>query len=801
MALAVLAWGGLAHGQDGLGPAESAFGVAEQPVGAVQISMESFGVGGVTRPGEWTGIRLALTDTASAPRPVAVRLHLRDEDGDTMLVERRVTLNPARALGVWLYGRMPWTITDSTLYTVTVHELSDAEDGGGEVMRQLAAARIKPQRVADPQSDLIAVIGPRPYGLTQLETVSSGVGSMSANIRLPTSHHMIETVMGLTPQQMPDMWMGLAAHGVVVWGADSPMSLGSDVRARAIKEWVRRGGHLVVVVPAVGSEWFAEANPLRELMPAVTPRVVSGASLEGYRWLLTSREFERQPLPESVDVTTFEIAAHAEPGEATPVIVGPHGCVVARRIVGAGMVSVIGLPLDEPRLMAGELFRADAFWHRILGYRFDTLSSAGQTKVQLARSVFPLIASRYIGAQVTQESKASAGLFLAMLLFIVYWVVAGPAGHWLLGRAGLVRHSWVLFVASIAVFAVAAWIGSSMTRPTRVAANHLTFLDHVHGQSTQRTTTWASILLPEYGDATIRLDEEGVNEQWRQAIAVWSEPQSEMIPFPDARDYIYDLRTPNQITVPTRATIKQFRFDWLGGKRWSTPIAVAGGAEPRLTPTGIQGVLAHDLPGPLEDVVVILQPGQTSDSHAEAEGNQRVIGRAQRWAIDSWAPQQPLDLAQFAAIRGKTGTQLMEPWASAVVSAFTPGFGAEDGPYTAANAAKDYVRLSLYSMLDPPDYLTDKAGQPSRPPITRMEGHGLDLGRWLTQPCLIVIGTVKRTGTADDAPGAPTPTPLLIRDGSRFREIPSEGWTVVRWIYPLAGEPARFSGGDKPPSP
>ena len=805
MVAATLARPQFAAGQDVFD--EATAGVAEQPGGAVQIAMEVFGVGGVARPGEWTGIRLALTDSAPMARAVAVRLHLRDDDGDVMLVERRVTLNPSRALGLWMYARMPWDLRDTTLFTVTVHELSDPEEGSGEVVRQVAAARIKPNRVVEPQADLIGVIGSRRLGLTQLEARASGTTTnFAANARLPTSHHSMEVVLGMMPQGLPDMWFGLSAYGVIVWGDPPPSQLGSDVRARAIKEWVRRGGHLVVMVPSVGSEWFSDGNPVRDLMPAVTPREVLDANLEPYRALLTSEDFATTSLPERVALTTFEFDPHAEPGDATSIIQGVHGCVVARRALGAGMVTVVGVPLDVPGLTTGELLRADAFWHRVLGYRFDTLISGAQTALA-GRSVFPVMVSQYLGLQITQTSVANAGVLLALLLFIVYWLVAGPLGHWVLSRMGMVRHSWVLFAGSILVFALAAWIGSSVTRPTKVRASHLTFLDHVHGQSTQRTTTWASILLPDYGEATIRLDEPGVNEEWHQAIAVWADSQemSAQIPFPDARDYVYDLRTSQQITVPTRGTIKQFRFDWLGGKRWSTPIAVGAGWEPRITPTGgIQGKLTHELPGPLEDVIVVFQPGQTSDADSASGDNTRVIAHALRWAIKDWAPGAELDLAEMAkAAPGKRGTELMGPWQSEVVGVFGRNFGPTEATiYNESKAEADYRRLSLYSMLDPPNYTEDKAGMNAHPPISRMEGQHLDMGRWFTQPALIIIGTVRHVSLDVDAEGAPTPTPIMIRDGSRYRPVPAEGRTVVRWVYPLVGTPARFEGAPAPaPAP
>jgi len=776
-------------------------GASAPAPGSVAIGVEAFGVGDVIRPGELAGIRLALTDSAAMPRVVAVRLHMRDEDGDEMLVERRVTLNPNRALGLWLYARMPWRVTTSSLFVVSVHELSDPESGTGGVVRQLAATRIKPVRVLDPDADVIGVIGAKHLGLLQLEGRATGsAASASGSVRLATSHHAIDVVLGLVPQAMPDSWMGLATYGVLVWGDPAPSTLGSDQRARAILEWVRRGGHLVVMMPSVGSEWFSSSNPVREIMPTVEVRTVNDGSLEPYRALLTSRTFETEPLPEKVTIHTFTIPPHTEAGDASALAAGPHGTVIVRRLVGAGMVTVIGLPIDIPQLTSGEMLRADAFWHRVLGFRFDTLTTAQQNAQQIRLSVSSMVRnlSQFVGREITQRSAASAGLLLAMVLFIAYWIVAGPAGHWVAGKFGWGHQSWVLFMGSIVVFSIAAWVGSSLSRPTKVRAHHLTFLDHVHGQSTQRTTTWASILLPAYGEETIRLDEPGVNDQWKQAIAVWSDPvDGQELTFPDARSYVYDLRTPETITVPTRGTIKQFRFDWIGGKRWSTPIAIGPGWEPAITPNGlIRGRLTHDLPGPLEDVVIFFQPGQTSEGDPASQGGMRVLGKTMRIDVPVWPPGEVLDLEQqVTRANAKEGNDLVSRFDPPLDTSFTSRFNMpQNSEYTEAEAEADYLRLSLYSMLTPPDYTSDPTGLNSKPVMRRSEGQSLDMGKWFTQPALIIIGTVKHVKGEDETVGAPSPTPMMIRSGSGYREIPSEGRTIVRWVYPLAGAPAMFDG-------
>lgn len=64
--------------------------------------------------------------------------------------------------------------------------------------------------------------------------------------------------------------------------------------------------------------------------------------------------------------------------------------------------------------------------------------------------------------------------------------------------------------------------------------------------------------------------------------------------------------------------------------------------------------------------------------------------------------------------------------------------------------------------------------------------HGWDLGRWFTQPSLIVTGVLEID--QDDASENGMPTPVWI-DG---RKVPASGTTIVTWVYPFAPAPPEY---------
>lgn len=758
-----------AQGADPSDPAPSA--------SVIDIEVETFGVGGIIRPGEPAGVRLYLTDTVGTqPRAVAVRLHVPDADGDTMLVQRDVVLQPGVRMLTWLYPPMPWNVPQ--YFTVTVHDLPDS---GRTVGRQLAAARISPMGLADTDVDMIGVVGTRVFGLDQYEL------GMAPDARYE-SQEWFEVVSGLAPEDLPDRWEGLEQYDVLVWGDADPTRLGLE-RPRAIEEWVRRGNHLVIVVPSVASVWFTRDDPLRDIMPDARLVRVEDVSYEPYRNLLTTDNFDHVPMPQDAIVHSFERDQGVDPMDAAPIIDGPHGVVVTRRLVGAGMVTVVGLDLADPRLRERRIIRADTFWHRVLGKSFPIpFVKPGQPRIRQPKPPEEHLDRHFAGA-IENTAQAGVGILLAVVVFAAYWLVAGPLGFGVLKMNHWHRHAWVAFIGTIGVFALIAWAGANTLSETTVRAKHLTFLTQVYGQSYQTTTTYAGVMVPGYGDRSISVRDGGVDADSRNLVSVWSDPLGlSGARFPDARSYPYNMRDVDTLTAPVRSTVKTVRAEWAGGVRWRTPRPQSPDAEPRLEQTNtLSGSLVHDLPGALEGVRIVLVYGQRGKDARPLESGANVgmrYPRARVWNLSGpWQPGTPLDLLAVTTDRNNRPDSLdtlareLTPGAGNRYQSGPGGFTRE--PYNQAKARTDADRLSFRSILSQPRY---NNGTYAHERLKTFAGHGLDLGRFFTMPCVIITGHV--TDTED-------PTPLRI-GGPEGEPIESEGHTVVRWIYPLTPDPVSY---------
>ena len=136
-------------------------------------------------------------------------------------------------------------------------------------------------------------------------------------------------------------------------------------------------------------------------------------------------------------VHTFEALASAGDYDAIPILTGPDGeCVVARRLVGQGAVSVVGMGVGSRVLSNFGLPLADTLRNRVLGWRgqFETSTRLGEIAtatrggLSMSNRRDPDILDRAIDAEVNLVGRSLAGVVLAFAVF-------GLAGAWVLAMA------------------------------------------------------------------------------------------------------------------------------------------------------------------------------------------------------------------------------------------------------------------------------------------------------------------------------------------------------------------------------
>lgn len=786
-------------------------GAARQPGGAeVQIEVLDFGVGGVARPGGWVGVRLRLTDLSPTPREILIRITSTDPDGDRPVYEETIAAPDGQGREAWLYLPLPYHTNASTALALDVFEAIATEDSirPYEAGRLLASSVASPGTLVAPETGLIALVSQsrvrRDLGLGQY-AVRDSTGDWA-----PAGHERLQIVGPLAPNALPDRWIGLAPFTTIVWHDADPAQLGTE-RPRAIREWVMRGGHLVIVLPSVGQAWLAtRSNPLADLLPAVAieRHELGEEQLRRLLPLLANRD---EPLNamRPVIVHTLTPNPQAQPKAAMPILTDAAGSpIVVRRLVGQGMVTLVGIDLGATPLRAKGLPRADRFWHRILGRRGET-PGAARLQELVARSAIssnrtPTWVDTDVSREIAKTGRSAAGLLLAFGLFIVYWLLAGPVGFAVLKHKGLSRHAWVSFVMIAGVFTALSWTSAMGIRPKRVDGSHLTLIDHIYEQPVQRTRTWISLLVPHYGDATLSFGDAATpaglvsrSETMHNLIAPWQPRKAGagVRGFPDARPYAIDARSPDRVRFPTRATVKQFVIDWAGPPLdgWRMPQPVLGEGEqgePALTLDARSmpmGRLMHNLPAALEHVVIVVCRGQRPiafPASIPARVQDVWVTNAIAAKLDKpWAPGSVLDLEDLASQSG--AFEPLDRTLRRLVPRASNFLNASDDDEPKGRIEDRALATAFFSLLPPPSFRESGRDEPL---MRRWQTHRWDLSPWLTQPCVIVIGEII---------DMPTPTPLRLGRSENARSFKTSGRTFVRWVYPLPAQPPVWRSDDQ----
>jgi hypothetical protein len=209
----------------------------------------------------------------------------------------------------------------------------------------------------------------------------------------------------------------------------------------------------------------------------------------------------------------------------------------------------------------------------------------------------------------------------------------------------------------------------------------------------------------------------------------------------------------------------------------------------------VRGILQHELPGALSNVtILVVQPQNLllNTSSPLTNGNPNLLGnlpaRVDSFSLgeSKWLPGEPLDLGAKTVVEPKDSTN----WAQ-YFGAFLPKTNNmlpddETRPLSPNEVANNLTALSLFPMLNPPTFSTGTALGNSEPLARRRATHGMDLGRWFTQPCVIIIAQLGDKDTAGTCP-----IPLSV-DGNSRLEDRITGRTVIRWVYPLRDMPPTY---------
>jgi hypothetical protein len=787
----------------------------------VEIELEQFGVGSTYREGDITGVRLRLTNnpagTLDEVVTVWVHIELPNADGDIGQYGRVLTLTRGRPRPAWIAVPLPPGFESDRTLTVRVFEMTNDRRG-----REITARRISPRDVRAipiPIVDAkIGVIGQRVMGLRALTTM------WDRTERPVAAHEATRVVTGLRPDTLPDTWEMLRGFEAIAWADASPRDLTSET-ARALRDYVRNGGHLIINLPEDTNPWqfgVSGQHQLEDMLPRTEPRKDEAVSIRDLVPVLSKARSTRD-VDFAYGIRVFKDLRNdfnAIDNHYEPLIALPDGRVVAvRRTFGHGWITVIGIDLAQSRLYGIPLSNGstglpqpDAFWNRVLGRRADTPTGPEVQALDDARLLMRsppgenhLGEGSLVTEHISMTAQAGKGLLLAFLLFAAYWVLAGPGGFGLLKMYGKVKHAWLAFAAASIAFTAVAWASVSVLRINEARVTHLTVLDHIARPSggdraedpqLQRAVSWFSLYTPRYGSTPIGIDS---MDNRRDLLLPWTPPGQQIVQaFSNVDRFAVDVRnSQNAYSLPSRATSTMLYAHWMGGidTRWGSmireevnrPIEVQmlGRAVGR-TEDGLRGILTHGLPTELRDVTIIWVRNLRSTPRRYAGGDSEemwvpnlrsgeILNRGYMMRLErAWRPADPLDLSTLdftpmAALDVNITQRYVDEYRQTRITGITQ--------LRASDRRRYLEMLSFFNQLTPPRYFKARPEDQERTnevTFQRMLGRELDLSPWLTRPCLIILGYL------DDSE---LPIPLQV--GPNGEKPASTGVTLVRWIYPL----------------
>ncbi|MEM7228450.1 MAG: hypothetical protein AAF432_06510 [Planctomycetota bacterium] len=812
----------------------------------VNIQVNQLGVGGRVRPGDMAGLLVSVSSDRDEAFNAWVQWEVRNVDGDIGEYGRFLTINPASAGAsrFWLYAPLSPFTDASAFWTIGVYEADDGERGA-RVGQQVYAVQ-QPANIVPPDIGMIGVMGQFRAQLGDL--------SLRPLDSLPiATHEQTLTVSGIQSNELPDRWWGLSSYEAIYWGdtSNAPPSQMNIDSTLALVDWISRGGHLIVSLPAGGNPWGIGTSgqiprELERLLPCYErtqanesvrqPRAIEDVPVRELMETIAKSGYEsRIPavLNRAITMRVFQ-----DPSDGfdvldnhyQPLIRLPDGkTLVIQRTFGAGHITVIGLDLTQPELRENGLPQSDVFWNRILSRRADTPTSgewAAITKADIDNTDIGGMSTQRLGRgelfadAINQSQQAGLGLLLALILFLLYWLVAGPGAFMVLKSYGLSRHSWLAFGLAAIVFTGLAWVAVTVLPNRKLNVRHLTVLDHV-AQPTWDTrdartepqmmhaTSYMSVYNPSYNDIPLRI--EAATPRQLDLLVPYFPAQRNAQEFPNADRFLVniapDLNDDITLTLPSRATSTLVEADWRGTVTadWGSmiredpndPIRVVE----EITPTGrsqvLRGTLSHDLPGSLRNVTIYwvrsnrvphagyLRDGNTFKPWKAVRQTGQLLNVGSAASLPQqftpWDADTPFPLRLAANDSGRL-EQTLDRLTNDVRGGRMQQF---QGSISDTERRELLSAMTLFQHLEPPRYLkaTPEDNSTDRDAwIYRVDGRELDLSAWLNRPCLIVVGYLYDV-----------PLPLPLRIGNDDEAPPSSGMTMVRWILPLElDEPKSF---------
>ncbi len=588
----------------------------------------------IVREGQWIPIVVDLQAAGSEHWSGELRVEMTDLDGDRVsFAEPNVTVTGGGTLRrVWCYAVAHRSDISKPLSV-------DVIGVDGALVTSLPIPNIE---LISSDTLLLVDMSERP--VAALRSLDSGSTSYYAQGWSERRFYRPVCVATIGTREIPDRWIGLESARIIVWDDPNP-DLTSDAQLKALAEWVRRGGQLVI---GVGQQWgklsksaLADVLPYAGDKPSVETR-----QLPQFARRYTSDDNTEFKSP--ISVTTADLA----PG-ATAVVLDQADSrqvinLITQRLVGSGRVIATAARLRD-------LFGAtssDSFLRELV--EVNLVSQKIHDGAAEALAVFrvnPPVLSTDLSSGIEFRRQAT-GLMLAAFTFVAAYILLSTFATWsYLGRK---KHlSWPVFAAFAIVASLIGSAAIGVLRGVSATVQSVSVVDLDENSPNARATVYLGYKSPNRSELRLGMEGEG---NFLRPLTSPGTASSYQTP----ERYTANSATGELDHVLLRATLKEFEGSWHGphdGRLRGR--LIADRTNGRLTD---DSWLQNDLGQPVDGgYVLFLDPRLSGVGGAvptRVGGLTKRTDRGKYWGVTSVAPAvQVLAVPLGAMGRGAKITQ------------------------------------------------------------------------------------------------------------------------------------------------
>lgn len=449
--------------------------------------------------GTWTPVWVQLRGGVDGFKGI-MQIVAQDEDGTPTAMSQVVQVAPGANQRVTMYVR-PGSMDPDFATIRFIDEKSGRQAAPSVVIGNLLSA--KPPEPLSQDDYQVLELG-RPAGAELIPSLPGYNATKINNNPAYTgrAREVARVRLQGVDDFLPGRWYGYDAVDVVVVDTNDKEMLAtlSSNRGEALKQWVQRGGHLVV---AVSSNWQAVSDsPIGEMLPLKLngqAQVSPFDSLESFTGGSHQVAFENTP----TRVAKFE-EVEARGGKVIASTLSTS--LVVRGPYGFGRVTVIGIDVDAQPFSGWPdraLFFVKALDLKGSNAAVDPTKGGGRI---IANNVSDL--ATLVRRSLDQFAGVTLIPFAWVAGFIVlYILLIGPGDYFFLKKVlKRMELTWITFPTIVITVSLLAYYAAYVVKGTDLRVNKIDVVDIDQVSKLARGTSWINLFSPHNRDYNVRVN-------------------------------------------------------------------------------------------------------------------------------------------------------------------------------------------------------------------------------------------------------------------------------------------------------